>query len=80
ATREISLVDTYEQFQEAMLMGLRLREGVSLQKLQDFGAYLDMSRVNNLISEGYLEDHSDRLQVTSEGLQRLNGLLDYLLN
>lgn len=77
-------IDPRQRFTEALMMGLRLREGVSLPFLvQDTGGtwqdYLDQDKVKTLVTEALLEHSNDNLRATAAGRQRLNGVLGYLL-
>ncbi|WP_420548433.1 radical SAM family heme chaperone HemW [Curvivirga sp.] len=80
ATREIVSVDAQEQFQEALMMGLRLREGVPVFRLNEIGDFLQQDRLDILCEEGLLTQRNDKILATNEGRQRLNAVLDYLLN
>ena len=73
-----------QRFTEALMMGLRLREGISLSNLEsESGAqwqdHLDPARLKALCDEGLLVHDGDRLLPTIAGLQRLNGVLSYLV-
>ena len=73
-----------QRFAECLMMGLRLREGVRLDKLsqeagQDWQTMLDRKRLQALIDENMLTLTQSRLVPTPDGLQRLNGILGYLL-
>jgi putative oxygen-independent coproporphyrinogen III oxidase len=62
-----------QELQERMMMGLRLAEGVE-------GAdALDQVKLEALIKENYMVRDGTRVACTPAGLQRLNGLLAYLL-
>ena len=64
------------------MMGLRLREGVPMQRLRDeAGAdnLLDQKKCDALIHEGLLIFENDTLRASQAGMQRLNGILGYLL-
>jgi oxygen-independent coproporphyrinogen-3 oxidase len=70
---------------EALMMGLRLAQGISHKNWREkFGgapdAWLDAAKLARLKSEGYISDNQNTLQATQAGLQRLNAVLDYLLN
>ena len=72
------------QVTEALMMGLRLREGVPLARLERLAgapwqALLEPARVGRLADAGYLAFESDALRATRAGRQRLNALLTYLL-
>jgi putative oxygen-independent coproporphyrinogen III oxidase len=67
-----------EASDEALVMGLRLREGVDTSAIADrmgFASIIDWNRAERLVSSGHLERDGGRLALTSEG--RL--LLDYIL-
>lgn len=65
------------QLTEQLMMGLRLKQGVALA---DFDASkLDQKRLNDLTREGLLEQTKTHLRPTQAGMQRLNGILTYLL-
>lgn len=66
-----------EQLTEQLMMGLRLKEGILLS---DFDVQkLDQKRLDHLIAEGLLERTTSHLRPTMAGMQRLNGILFYLL-
>jgi len=76
-------VQSLAKYQECLMMGLRLREGVPLSRLVDaYGApidkILDPSRLANLVKEDILEDHKDILKTTKQGFRCLNAVLAYL--
>ena len=69
-----------EQFSEALLMGLRLREGVDLSGLQSrFGKSLHADRVDALVRQGLLRIVGSRLSTTATGRLVLNAILKALL-
>jgi oxygen-independent coproporphyrinogen-3 oxidase len=57
---------------EAVLMGLRLAEGVELGTL---GAYLDLQAVARLEAQGLMERDSERLRATPAGMLLLDAIL-----
>ena len=69
---------------EALMMGLRLHEGVPLQRLRDeyngdpFDV-IERKKLQTLIDEGLMIDDKETLRTTPQGLKRLNGVLGYLL-
>lgn len=68
---------------EALMMGLRLVEGIDLQNWQKkFGCalpdFLPADRLASLIREGYIAKNEKTLRATPAGLQRLNAILGYL--
>jgi oxygen-independent coproporphyrinogen-3 oxidase len=77
------LIDPAQQFNEALLMGLRLTQGVCNSSLISTTGYglqkLNRDKLHMLIEEGYLTLTQDRLKTTSAGRLRLNAVLEYLL-
>jgi len=75
---EDALLAPVEAADEALVMGLRLREGVDAQAIADrFGlpAVVDWNRVERLVLSGYLTREGARIGLTAKG--RL--LLDHIL-
>lgn len=69
---------------EAIMMGLRLREGISLLAFKSrFGAdikqYLDTAAIAELAAEGYVTEQSDSLAITAKGAPLLNFLLPKII-
>ncbi len=69
---------------EALMMGLRLREGLSLKHLAeqsggDWAAYIDEAKLKTVINEGWAVQKEEALTLTREGLLRLNAILPYIL-
>ncbi|MDP7143567.1 MAG: radical SAM family heme chaperone HemW [Alphaproteobacteria bacterium] len=79
-------LDTEKRFAEALMMGLRLREGVSRTHLNAvsgciFEDQIAEDKLVRLEKEGYLNcPDDDRIVPTIAGLQRLNAMLGYLLS
>lgn len=80
ATREIIPIDQEAQYHETLLMGLRLNEGVPWQRLQSIGDYIQPDKLKTLCEEGLLQNDAKTLRATYDGRQRLNAVLDYLIN
>ncbi len=73
-----------ERAGEAMMMGLRLAEGLSLRRLEQVGgaaleALVDRPALDRLVAGGFLVRHADRLQATTRGRAVLNAVLARLL-
>ncbi|WP_419902973.1 radical SAM family heme chaperone HemW [Kiloniella sp.] len=84
ATRTYSTVSIAERFEEMMMMGLRLEEGISLKAISeetgdDFTNRIDHSRLKQLCDEQLLVLSDDKIRATPSGRTRLNSLLSYLL-
>tara|TARA_R110000868_G_scaffold13223_3_gene62077 strand:+ start:673 stop:1860 length:1188 start_codon:yes stop_codon:yes gene_type:complete len=77
-TREF--VSATEQGDEMMLMGLRLSEGVSLNRFERLaGAPIEATRLTGLIGQGLLTRDGDVIAATPDGRLVLNGVLGRLL-
>lgn len=77
-------VNNMARYQEAMMMGMRLREGLPLSRLVNaYGAPIDgilsKDKIRTLVKEGILEDHPDMLKTTQQGFKCLNAVLAYLM-
>lgn len=76
-------VNALARYQEALMMGMRLREGLPLSRLVDaYGAPIDdilsKDKIATLVKEGILEAHPDMLKTTPQGFKCLNAVLAYL--
>ncbi|MDP3372335.1 MAG: radical SAM family heme chaperone HemW [Candidatus Paracaedibacteraceae bacterium] len=74
----INLTDT-EQFQERLLMGLRLKTGISIASLGRAFTSLEEARLIVLRTEGLLQDDSNALILTEKGALVQNAILRYIL-
>jgi oxygen-independent coproporphyrinogen-3 oxidase len=73
-----------DRFVECLMMGLRLAEGVPVARLEEEGEkklsdLISFQKIEALRKEGLLEFDGKKLTATKDGLQRLNGVLSYLL-
>ena len=73
-----------DRFVECLMMGLRLEEGVPVGRLEQEGGkpFTDLivpAKIKALQDEGLLECDGKTIRATQAGLQRLNGVLSYLL-
>ncbi|PAL21226.1 radical SAM family heme chaperone HemW [Sphingopyxis sp. GW247-27LB] len=69
-----------ERATEAMLMGLRLTEGIDLSRIEarsglERGAFVDADAVARLAGQGLIAQAGDRLRVTDEGILLLDSIL-----
>ncbi|WP_300518441.1 radical SAM family heme chaperone HemW [Aliiroseovarius sp.] len=70
-----------EQAIEYLLMGLRLREGIGLERLKSrFGMALDPQKLNTLLELGLIELDGPTLRTSREGRPVLNAILRELLS
>jgi oxygen-independent coproporphyrinogen-3 oxidase len=79
------ILDAGQTGPEALLMGLRMHEGIDLTRFRartGFGveSFVDAAILAECITEGYLTLGGNRLRATREGLLRLNAVLDRLLD
>jgi oxygen-independent coproporphyrinogen-3 oxidase len=84
ATRQRDPVPRPERRDELLMMGLRLKEGVPLARIEEesaqpFAQAIDAKRLQRLIDGGFLALTDDRLTATSSGRQRLDGVLSALV-
>jgi putative oxygen-independent coproporphyrinogen III oxidase len=84
ATRQRDLVLRAERVSEMLMMGLRLKEGVPLARIEaeaalPFAHALDQARLQRLIDGGFLVLSDDRLMATQSGRQRLDAVLAALI-
>jgi oxygen-independent coproporphyrinogen-3 oxidase len=73
-----------ERFSEALMMGLRLREGLAVSRLEEEGACalgdaLDLERAALLEDQSWLFRENGMLRLSREGMLRLNAIVPYLL-
>lgn len=73
---------SHETLTELMLMGLRLSEGVKLERFAEQAhaspAELFHAKWHHLVSDGLIDIVEDRIVATAKGRLKLNGILDYL--
>jgi putative oxygen-independent coproporphyrinogen III oxidase len=84
ATEERLALEPAVRFEEMLMMGLRLREGVALVAIEEetgapFAEQVDADRLARLIDGGFLELDETRLRGTPAGRLRLNAVLGELL-
>ncbi len=70
-----------DQFMEGLMMGLRLRRGISLTGLaENWRDYIDEDHLKEAVAQGWLAHENDNnLRPSREGVLRLNALIPYLL-
>ncbi len=84
ATRQRDLVPRAERLNEMLMMGLRLKEGVPLARIEGesalpFAQTIVATRLKRLIDGGFLALSDDRLVATPSGRQRLDAVLAALI-
>ncbi len=83
-TAETSTVEGQDLVEEALMMGLRLADGIDRATFASVAGAdpveaLDPARLEPLVRAGFLEIDATHLRATSEGRQRLNALLERLV-
>ncbi len=83
-TAETSTVEGQDLVEEALMMGLRLADGIDRATFASVTGVdpveaLDAARLDPLVRAGFLEIDATHLRATSEGRQRLNALLERLV-
>ncbi len=78
------MITVDEAFSEMMMMGMRLKQGIAIQNIEDLTAknwqeVLRMDKLETLENEGFLILSKTHIKPTLEGMQRLNSLLSFLL-
>ena len=83
-TIETAVVTGQDRVEEALMMGLRLAEGIDRTLFQSVAGAdpveaLGEARLAPLVAAGFLEIDATHLKATSAGRQRLNALLERLI-
>lgn len=78
------MLSAQDRFAECLMMGLRLREGVPLNRLELEGKkpWQDLvpeNKITPLLREGLMERDETHIRPTMAGMQRLNAVLGWLL-
>ena len=73
-----------DQVTEAVMMGLRLAEGVPMARLRALGgaaaeSMIDRPRFEDLVEGGFLDPSPELLRATVAGRERLDAVLAHLL-
>lgn len=78
AEKEMMSAESWAE--EYVLMGLRIKEGISLERYRDIaGRQLPLARIENLISENLVRRDGDNLVATHKGRLLLNWVTEQLL-
>lgn len=73
-------VPSDDQLAELLMMGLRLREGVSIPRLRSFAEYdVLINKINGLCADGVLKYDAETLRTTPQGRPVLNAVLRAIL-
>lgn len=66
-----------EQMMEMLMMGLRLNEGVALNRFDE--KLIDKTRLAQMVREGFVLPANDRIALTAAGRQRLDSVMGAIL-
>ena len=83
-TAETSTVEGQDLVEEALMMGLRLADGIDRATFASVTGVdpvetIEAARLESLVRAGFLEIDPTHLRATSEGRQRLNAILERLV-
>ncbi len=81
---DFEVLSAEDRFHEALMMGLRLRDGVSVSHCEGlsglrFEGQVDMARLETICAQGWASCEKDHIKLSREGTLRLNALVHYLL-
>ena len=84
AAKPFEVIEPEAQVAEYLMMGLRLVEGISVNRAEALGqkpisSLINHSNLERLLAQGFATLADDRLALTAAGRQRLNGVLGQLL-
>jgi len=74
------LLDAEEQLVEFLLMGMRLREGVLIERFAELRSPKFINNINILVQSGMINHVDDKIKVTNQGMPILNAVLRELLD
>lgn len=77
--QSVDRIESVDQAEEMLMMGLRLTEGVSLERLSSLGWTLDPAVASPLVELRLISIDGDRLYATRAGRPVLNAILGELL-
>ena len=78
-------LDAESRATESLLMGLRLHEGISLDRLSErtgvaADKLLDLAAVDKIVQLGLIQRNGDHVTVTSQGMPLLDAILPQIVN
>ncbi len=84
AHHPFQVVTPRERFIEALMMGLRLKEGLSVARLESegqcgFDEMIDLTKLEKMIDEGWVSFDQKSLLLSREGMLRLNAIVPFIL-
>ncbi len=75
-THKLEKLSAEDRFIEDVMMGLRLRDGISIKRCEDV---LDIDKLADICAQDWAQLNGDNLSLTREGLLRLNAIIPYIL-
>ncbi len=77
--QHLNVLTVQEQFQEQLMMGLRLRKGIEKHGLIRQPSAQEEERIKLLTKQGFIVDNQQSLQLTPQGRLVLNSLLNFII-
>ena len=79
-TKEIEPLPTLDQAQEYLILGLRVSEGIDIERVRRFGAsYINEHKIADLAELGMVATDGNRLKATAKGRLVLNAVIKELM-
>ncbi len=83
-SHDLELLSAEDRFLESMMMGLRLRDGISFERCTElsglhFTSMIDQPKLDIICKEGWAQVTGDNIRLTREGMLRLNSIIPYIL-
>ena len=78
------MLSAEDRFHEALMMGLRLSDGVSIEHIEQksgllFDHQIDAQKFETVQKEGWMIEEGGHLCLTQEGRLRLNSIIPFIL-
>ncbi len=82
-SHEWELLAAEDRFYEALMMGLRLRGGISVEILEQlsgklFSSMIDQEKLKTVLKQNWAVKHNGNLSLTREGMLRLNAIIPFI--
>lgn len=77
---EPEILTARDEVVEAFMMGIRLFDGMPVSQMpENWRDFIDEERLESLVTEGWLCYDGERMQLTREGMLRLNAVVRYVM-